>query len=335
MISKSGIEANPDKISAVMNMPPPKSVEEVHLVVVSTNHPLKQVLSSSELSGTMVKWAVELSEFSVEFHPRPVIKAQVLADFTVELAYNATSISTLSWSMHINRSSTSAGSRDGIVLESPKGDEFDDSQLVVNYIQGSFETRDEKIAKYSLKAKNLFEKFEEAFVVQVLRTDNAVADQLAKLTSSMTAIRSRRITFLSSQRAVIQEQEEIMCVDPTPPSWKEEIVRFLTDGTILEDQKEANALKGKASRFIMIDGDIYKRDFSLPLLKCLTPEEENYVLREIHEGICENQLGRKALAGKALRHGFFWPTMLSDAHELVGDAGHAKNTQTLITSRQR
>ncbi|KAL2244745.1 UNVERIFIED_CONTAM: hypothetical protein Sindi_2742700 [Sesamum indicum] len=173
------------------------------------------------------------------------------------------------------------------------------------------------MAKYSLKANNLFEKFEEAFVVQVSRTDNAVADQLAKLTSSMAAIRSTRITFLSSQRVVIEEQEEIMCVDPTPPSWKEEIVRFLTNGTILEDQKEANAFKRKASRFIMIDGDLYKRGFSLPLLKCLTHEEKNYVLREIHEGICENHLGGKTLAGKALRHGFFWPTMLSDAHELV------------------
>ncbi|KAL0309394.1 UNVERIFIED_CONTAM: hypothetical protein Sradi_5881700 [Sesamum radiatum] len=67
----------------------------------------------------------------------------------------------------------------------------------------------------------------------------------------------------------------------------------------------------------MIDGELYKRGFSQPFLKCLTPEEGNYVLREIHEGMCENHLGGKALAGKSLRQGFYWPTMLGDAHELV------------------
>ncbi|KAL0398238.1 UNVERIFIED_CONTAM: hypothetical protein Sradi_2167100 [Sesamum radiatum] len=67
----------------------------------------------------------------------------------------------------------------------------------------------------------------------------------------------------------------------------------------------------------MIDGQLYKRGFSQPFLKCLTPEEGDYVLREIHEGICGNHIGGRALAGKALRQGFFWPTMLLDAHELV------------------
>ncbi|KAL2224042.1 UNVERIFIED_CONTAM: Transposon Tf2-12 polyprotein [Sesamum indicum] len=321
-----------------------RSYFQSHQVVVLTNHPLKQVLSSPEVSRRMVKWAVELS-----------IKAQALADFIVELAYDEAGISTPSWSLHVDGSSTSTGSKAGIVLESPEGDKFEyaikleypssnneaeyeailaggelalavgarkiviysDSQLLVNQIQGSFETRDEKMAKYSLKAKTLLEKFEEASVIQVSRTENIVADQLAKLASSMAAIRSRKITFLSLERAVIEEKEEIMCADPTPLSWKEDIVNFLTKGAVPENQKEAKALRGKASRFVMMDGDLYKRGFSLPLLKCLTSEEGNYVLREIHDGICGNHLGGKALAGKALRQGFFWPTMLSDAHGLV------------------
>ncbi|KAL0377766.1 UNVERIFIED_CONTAM: hypothetical protein Sradi_3082100 [Sesamum radiatum] len=106
----------------------------------------------------------------------------------------------------------------------------------------------------------------------------------------MAAIRNRRITFISSERAAIEEQEEIMCADPTPFSWKEEIIRFLTDGIEPENQKDAKALRRKASRFVMIDGELYKRGFSQPFLKCLTPEEGNYVLREIHEGMCGNHL---------------------------------------------
>ncbi|KAL0458253.1 UNVERIFIED_CONTAM: hypothetical protein Slati_0452500 [Sesamum latifolium] len=108
-----------------------------------------------------------------------------------------------------------------------------------------------------------------------------------------------------------------MCAAPTPMSWKEEIIRFLTEGIEPESEKDAKKLRRKASHFIMVDGQLYKHGFSQPFLKCLTPEEGNYVLREIHEGICENHLGGRALAGKALRQGFFWPTMLLDAHELV------------------
>ncbi|KAK4397633.1 hypothetical protein Sango_1238800 [Sesamum angolense] len=50
-----------------------------HQMIVLTNHPLKQVLSNPELSGKMVKWAMELCEFDIESHPRSTIKASVLA----------------------------------------------------------------------------------------------------------------------------------------------------------------------------------------------------------------------------------------------------------------
>ncbi|KAK4398067.1 hypothetical protein Sango_1282200 [Sesamum angolense] len=67
----------------------------------------------------------------------------------------------------------------------------------------------------------------------------------------------------------------------------------------------------------MIDRELYKRGFPQPFLKCLTLEKGNYVLREIHEEICGNHLGGNTLAGKSLRQGFYWPTMLVDAHKLV------------------
>ncbi|KAL0344234.1 UNVERIFIED_CONTAM: hypothetical protein Sangu_1310800 [Sesamum angustifolium] len=133
----------------------------------------------------------------------------------------------------------------------------------------------------------------------------------------MAVIRSRKINFISLEKTAIEEPEEIICIDPTLLSWKEEIIRFLTNGIQPENKKDAKVLRRKAFRFIMIDGELYKHDFSQPFLKCLTPEEGNYVLREIHEGICRNHLGGKALARKSLRQGFYWPTIFVDAHELV------------------
>ncbi|KAL0311692.1 UNVERIFIED_CONTAM: hypothetical protein Scaly_2917000 [Sesamum calycinum] len=88
-----------------------------------------------------------------------------------------------------------------IAFGAKKIDIYSDSQLV---IQGSYEAREEKMVKYLLKAKEMLNKFEESSV-QVSRMDNVGADRLDKLASSMAAIRSRRINFLSSDRAAVEQ----------------------------------------------------------------------------------------------------------------------------------
>ncbi|KAL0303250.1 UNVERIFIED_CONTAM: hypothetical protein Sradi_6193100 [Sesamum radiatum] len=40
-------------------------------------------------------------------------------------------------------------------------------------------------------------------------------------------------------------------------------------------------------------------------------------MREIHEGSCGNHSGGRSLAGKALRQGYFWPSMQKDALDMV------------------
>ncbi|CAA0832670.1 Unknown protein, partial [Striga hermonthica] len=55
-----------------------------HKVKVRTNMPLGETLGQPSVSGRLVKWAVELSEYSLMYEPRRAIKAQVLADFIQE-----------------------------------------------------------------------------------------------------------------------------------------------------------------------------------------------------------------------------------------------------------
>ena len=40
------------------------------------------------------------------------------------------------------------------------------------------------------------------------------------------------------------------------------------------------------------------------------------VFHKIHEGICGNHAGARSLAGKALRVGYYWPTLQKDTHDL-------------------
>jgi len=83
-------------------------------------------------------------------------------------------------------------------------------------------------------------------------------------------------------------------------SWTASLIEFIRDGTLPQDDKEAIKTKREAPKFTIINNKLYKRGFSMPLLKCLEPDEAQYVLTELHEGICRNHFGGKSLAKKLL-----------------------------------
>lgn len=56
---------------------------QAHHIQVLTDQLLTSVLRSPASSDQMVKWAMELMQYDLEYKPRPVIKAQALADFIV------------------------------------------------------------------------------------------------------------------------------------------------------------------------------------------------------------------------------------------------------------
>jgi hypothetical protein len=55
-----------------------------HIVWVVSDRPLVRVLQIKEASGRVAQWAVEISQYDVEFVPRWAIKSQALTDFIAE-----------------------------------------------------------------------------------------------------------------------------------------------------------------------------------------------------------------------------------------------------------
>ncbi|KAL0293879.1 UNVERIFIED_CONTAM: hypothetical protein Sradi_6915300 [Sesamum radiatum] len=64
--------------------------------------------------------------------------------------------------------------------------------------------------------------------------------------------------------------------------------------------------------------------------RCLSQEEGLHVVNEIHDGCCGSHVGTWALANKALRAGYFWPTMKQDARYLVNKCEKCQKHATLI-----
>ena len=92
---------------------------------------------------------------------------------------------------------------------------------------------------------------------------------------------------------------------------------YIIDGRLHNDPKEATKIRTRSARFTNHKGSLYKRGFFTPILKFIAGKDTKYVLREVHEGICGNLIGARALAGKVLRQGYYWPTILKDATDLV------------------
>ena len=97
----------------------------------------------------------------------------------------------------------------------------------------------------------------------------------------------------------------------------EPIWDYIINGRLPDNPKEAAKIRTRSARFTNHKGSLYKQGFFTPILKCIAGKDTDYVLREVHEGICRNHIGARALAGKVLRKGYYRPTILRDATDLV------------------
>ena len=95
------------------------------------------------------------------------------------------------------------------------------------------------------------------------------------------------------------------------------IISYLKDENLPEGKDEAKRLRVRSTRYVLLNDVLYKRGFSQPYLRCLSPDEANYVLREVHEGACGNHLGARSLIHKVVRAGYYWPTIQADAKAYV------------------
>ena len=70
---------------------------QVHPIIVLTNLPLRSTIHKPDLSGQMARWAIELSEFGIQYKPRLAVKGQVLVDFLAEVPQQETKLDNSGW----------------------------------------------------------------------------------------------------------------------------------------------------------------------------------------------------------------------------------------------
>lgn len=94
-----------------------------------------------------------------------------------------------------------------------------------------------------------------------------------------------------------------------------DIWNYLVNNHLLIVNNEARKVKLKSSHYVVFDGEIFWRGFSIPLLKCVDKEDAQYFMEEIHRGIYGFHLGGRSMTTQVLWLGYYWPTLWIDCME--------------------
>ncbi|XP_057739838.1 uncharacterized protein LOC130956919 [Arachis stenosperma] len=295
-----------------------------HQIVVRIDQGIRQVLQKPNLAGRMMTWSIEFSQYDIQYEPRQAIKAQAMADFLVEVTGEPTEETGTRWRLHVDGASNQTSGGAGIILESPVGVVYEqsikfefpvsnnqaeyealiggltlatevgatrleicsDSQVVTSQVNGSYQARDSLLQKYLEKVKDLSRKFEEVTIHHVPRERNTRADLLSKLASTKPGEGNRSLI-----QGMMKEPAVTLHLSKLSPSWLDPITDFLENDRLPDNEKDAKKLRREAARYAIIQGQLFRKGFNQPLLKCLHPDQTDYVLREVHEGCCGHHIG--------------------------------------------
>ncbi|XP_073360226.1 uncharacterized protein [Aegilops tauschii subsp. strangulata] len=99
--------------------------------------------------------------------------------------------------------------------------------------------------------------------------------------------------------------------------WTEEFKVYLLRGTLPEKEEDIERIVREATAYCGQDGELYLRRPNDVSQRCISEEQGRELLADIHVGGCRRHSSSCTLVGKVFRSGFYWPTALNDATELV------------------
>lgn len=79
------------------------------------------------------------------------------------------------------------------------------------------------------------------------------------------------------------------------------LIEYLQHGILPDSYKEARKVRLKAPSYALIDRELYRKEFTMPWLKCVDESKGREALQEAHVGQAGAHEGARALAGKVLR----------------------------------
>ena len=241
-------------------------------------------MSSPEAAERMVLWAIELSEFDIQYRPRTTIKGQAVADFITEYTQldGKGAEGLRQWSIHTDGSSNRHAGGASVVIQTPKGDKIEcmiqldfpmtnneaeyevlvvgldltkaagvenmivhcDSQVITSQINGDYKCRSERMKKYLEEVKNQIGSLEVKFV-QIPREENERVDRFAKTASAELMIASEQVLSFVQISSLIDDGANAQETN-SEKNWTTPLIAYLRSGILPDGKEAARKLKVQA-----------------------------------------------------------------------------------------
>jgi ribonuclease HI len=204
---------------------------------------------------------------------------------------------------------------------------YDDSAVIINQVNKSWDRNKENMDAYCLEVCKLENKFYGLEFHHVIRDNNVAADVLSKLGSTRAQVPAG--VFVHKLHAPSIPEPAPPTTDPAHPpagqevmmidvDWRQPFIDYLSEHKVPSDKNSAEQLIPRAKYYVLVGDKLYRWGASSGvLMKCVPKQEGKDILEEIHKGVCGNHASSHTLVSKAFRRAFYWPTALGDAEELV------------------
>ncbi|SPT18539.1 unnamed protein product [Triticum aestivum] len=221
-----------------------------------------------------------------------------------------------------------------------------DSNLAISQINGDFDAKDPKMAAYRNAVLKMSARFEGLEFHHVARENNQAADILAHIGTKRdpvppniflerlfkpsvvwegetgnnspdpaTTIDTEHSDVIGGSATEITPSAHVIVAVNAP--WTEPFLAYLTRQELPEDPNEAHCIVRRSKAYKVHEGELYKKNATGVLQRCISEEEGRQLLAEIHAGLGGHHAAARALVSKAFRTGFYWPTARADAQDLV------------------
>ncbi|KAL5579951.1 hypothetical protein UlMin_012393 [Ulmus minor] len=225
MVNHQGIEANPAKIQAFLDMESPRKVKEVQSLtgcVAALNRFISRATDKSSIDNCSGARIILVSPEG--------IRLSCALCFRFKVTNNQAEYEALLTGLRLAKEVSAYH----LLI-------YSDSQLIVNQVNSEYQAKGEKMAFYLEKAKELLGQFDTVTITQIPRNENSNADALARLATGLEDSLLKTIPLEILDEPSIDKQQQVNTISDKP-TWMDPIIAYLRDGILPKDKFEARQL---------------------------------------------------------------------------------------------
>ncbi|KAK2969914.1 hypothetical protein RJ640_000527 [Escallonia rubra] len=189
-----------------------------------------------------------------------------------------------------------------------------DSQPVIKQLNREFKCNAPGLEMYFSIATYLLARFDDVIITHILRINNSNVNVMAQLASGLKIPEGVDGHWVKVSRCLpvindmYKDLEMVDPIDTIQNDWRTPIIQYLQNPESRVDTK----VKLQATKYFLLDNDLFKRTPEGLALRCLGQQEAIHVMAEVHEGICGAHQARIKMRWLIRRHGHYWPSIMED-----------------------